>query len=79
MSEVRVAAGRSYPASEASGGREKPPHTQGQGRRQGGATQARGQGWCGWEEQPHFQGVVPVRAQEGLEEPSQVEGQEGRW
>ena len=33
----------------------------------------------GWEEQPHFQGVVPVRAQEGLEEPSQVEGQEGRW
>ena len=32
----------------------------------------------GWEEQPHIQGVVAVRAQEGLEEPSHVEGQEGR-
>ena len=31
------------------------------------------------EEQPHAQGVVAVRAQEGLEEPSHVEGQEGRW
>ena len=30
-----------------------------------------------WEEQPHVQGVVAVRAQEGLEEPSHVEGQEG--
>ena len=29
-------------------------------------------------EQPHVQGVVAVRAQEGLEEPSLVEGQEGR-
>ena len=27
-------------------------------------------------EQPHVQGVVAVRAQEGLEEPSLVEGQE---
>ena len=34
---------------------------------------------CGWEEQPHVQGVVAVQAQEGLEEPSHVEGQEGRW
>ena len=33
----------------------------------------------GWEEQPHTQGVVAVQAQEGLEEPSHVEGQEGRW
>ena len=32
----------------------------------------------GREEQPHVQGVVAVRAQEGLEEPSHVEGQEGR-
>ena len=32
VSEVRVAAGRSYPASEASGGQEKPPRAQGQGR-----------------------------------------------
>ena len=33
----------------------------------------------GWEEQTHAQGVVAVWAQEGLEEPSQVEGQEGWW
>ena len=32
MSEVRVAAGRSYPASEASGGREETSHVRGQGR-----------------------------------------------
>ena len=32
----------------------------------------------GWEEQPHVQGTVAARAQEGLEEPSHVEGQEGR-
>ena len=31
------------------------------------------------EDQPHFQGAVAVRAQEGLEELSHVEGQEGRW
>ena len=29
------------------------------------------------EEQPHIQGVVAVWAQEGLEEPSHIEGQEG--
>ena len=40
------------------------------------ASEARG---GGWEEQPHAQGVVAVRAQEGLEELSHVEGQEGRW
>ena len=39
------------------------------------SSKARG---CGMEEQPHVQGVVAVRAQEGLEEPSHVEGQEGR-
>ena len=33
----------------------------------------------GREEQPHAQGAMAVRAQEGLEELSQVEGQEGRW
>ena len=32
-----------------------------------------------WEEQPHVQGVMTVHAQEGLEEPSHIEGQEGRW
>ena len=30
------------------------------------------------EDQPHVQGVVAVRAQNGLEELSHVEGQEGR-
>ena len=51
VSEVRAAAGRSHPASEARGG--------------------------GWAEQPHVQGAVAARAQEGLEEPSHVEGREG--
>ena len=32
----------------------------------------------GQEGQPHVQGVVAVQAQEGLEEPSNVEGQEGK-
>ena len=32
----------------------------------------------GWEGKPHVQRVVAVRAQEGLEEPSHIEGQEGR-
>ena len=31
----------------------------------------------GQEEQPHVQGVVAVQVQEGLEEPSHIEGQEG--
>ena len=39
--------------------------------------QARGQG-SDQEEQPHAQGVVAAWAQEGLEEPSHVEGQEGQ-
>ena len=30
-------------------------------------------------EQPHVQGVVAVRAQEGLEKPSHIEGQKGLW
>ena len=33
----------------------------------------------GREGQCHIQGVVAVKVQEGLEEPSHVEGQEGRW
>ena len=32
----------------------------------------------GQEDQPHIQGAVAVLAQEGLEELSHVEGQEGR-
>ena len=38
-------------------------------------TEARG---GGREDQPHVQGAVAARAQEGLEELSHVEGQEGR-
>ena len=30
------------------------------------------------EEQPHVKGAVAVQAQEGLEDPSHVEGQEGQ-
>ena len=65
------------------GGQEEPPRIQGQGRRPRGATlrlrpgvapEARGSG----REEPHdIQGVVAVWAQEGLVEPSHVEGQEG--
>ena len=33
----------------------------------------------GREDQPHIQGAMAARAQEGLEELSHVEGQEGRW
>ena len=38
-------------------------------------TEARG---GGWEDQPHVQGAVAAQAQEGLEELSHIEGQEGR-
>ena len=47
-----VAAGRSYPSTEARG--------------------------SGREEQPHVQGALASRAQEGLEELFHVQGQEGR-
>ena len=58
------AAKRSYPTSEVRGSdREELP-----------MPEARG---GGWEEQPHLQGVVAAWAQEGLEELSHVEGQEG--
>ena len=33
----------------------------------------------GLEDQPHVQGVVAAWVQEGLEELSHVEGQEGQW
>ena len=33
----------------------------------------------GREDQSHIQGAVAARAQEGLEELSHVEGQEGQW
>ena len=47
------------------GGGEEQPHNRGQGRWPGG--------------QPHVQAAVAAQAQEGLEELSHVEGQEGRW
>ena len=59
---------RSYPASEArGGGREELPHSP-KPEAQGG----------GREDQPHVQEPWLRRAQEGLEELSYVEGQEGR-
>ena len=55
---------RSYPTSKARGsGWEEQPHPKARG--------------GGREEQPHIQGAVTARAQEGLEELSQVEGQDG--
>ena len=68
MSEVRGDSRRSYPTllsprPRAAAGRSSPtPEARGGGR----------------EDQPHVQGAVAARAQEGLEELSHVEGQEGR-
>ena len=65
---VRGGDERSYPASEVrGGGQEELPH----------APKPKAKGG-GREEQPHVQGAVAAR-QEGLEELSHVEGQEGRW
>ena len=62
------AAERRYPASEVRDGAwEELPHAP--------TPEARG---GGREEQPHIQGAVAAQAQEGLEELSHVEGQEGR-
>ena len=64
-----VAGGRSYPTAphlrpRAAAGRSNPmPEASG----------------GGWEDQPHVQGALAARAQEGLEELSHVEGQEGQW
>ena len=52
-----------HPRPGVAAGRSNPmPETRGSGR----------------EDQPHIQGAVAARAQEGLEELSHVEGQEGR-
>ena len=84
---------RSYPESEVRGsGREEPPHVQGRGGQPRGATphlrpgaaagrnhpasEARGNGR---EEPHHIQGAVAAWAQEGQEELSHIEGQEGLW
>ena len=58
---------RSYPTSEVRGGdREEIPHAP--------KPEARG---GGREEQPHVQGAMAAQAQEGLEELSHTDGQEG--
>ena len=71
-------------------GQKELPHVRGQGQQprvpdcEGAGTaerihpapKARG---GSWEEQSHVQGAVAVRVQEGLEELSHVEGQEGWW
>ena len=67
---------RSHPEPEAGGGSwEESPPTRGQGwhLRPGAAPETR---VSGQEEQPHAQGVVVVREQEGLQEPPLIEGQE---
>ena len=85
----RAAAKRSYPTSEVRGsGRECQAATAQEWPR--GDTSRPGPGAAaershpalevrgGREEQPQVQEAVAARAQEGLEEPSHVEGQEGR-
>ena len=80
-SEVRGSDERSYPASEVrgSGGEEirhaPSPRPGAAARRSNPMPEARG---GGQEDQPHFQGAVAARAQEGLEELSHIEGHEGR-
>ena len=83
---------RSFPSPKVRGrGREELPHTRGQRWRPGGATLYPRPGEVArrsnpmsearsgsWEKQPHVQGVVAAWAQEGLEELSHVEGQEGQ-
>ena len=64
-SEVRGVDERSYPVSEVRGGRQEEVHHAPMPEASGGS----------WEDQPH---AVAARAQEGLEELSHVEGQEGQ-
>ena len=80
MSESRGGNKRSYPTTEVrGGGREEilhapSPRPRAVAGRSNRRTEARG---GGREDQPHVQGAVAVRAQEGLEELSHTEGQEG--
>ena len=68
VSEVGGSNERSCRASNVGGGgREEIPHAP--------MPEARG---SGQEEQPYVQGAVAVWVQEGLEELSRIEGQEGR-
>ena len=75
MYKVRAAAGRRHPTTEVMGGDpEEPPRAPGQGQKLGGATHAQGEGlWPGGA----TRGAVAEQAQEGLEELSHVESQEG--
>ena len=81
MPEARGGDERSYPVSEVrGGGREEIPHAPSprlgvMGGRSNCTTEARG---GGREDQPHVQGAVAAWAQEGLEELSRIEGQEGQ-
>ena len=80
-SEVRVGNERSYPASEVRGsGREELPHAPSPRPRAaaGRSSPMPEAGGGGREDQPHVQGAVAEQVQEGLEELSHVEGQEGR-
>ena len=80
-SEVKGGDERSYPTSEVRGGsREEIPHApslrpRAMAGRSNRTPEARG---GGREDQPHIQGAMAAWAQEGLEELSHVEGQEGR-
>ena len=61
------------------GGQEELPHTlkpeaRGGGREKQPTQEARS---GGWEDQPYVQGAVAARVQEGLEDLSHIEGQEG--
>ena len=76
----RAGAKRSYPTSKfRGGGREEIPHAPsprpgvGSGRSYPMPKARDG----GWEDQPHVQGAVAAWGQEGLEELSHLEGQEG--
>ena len=84
------AAGRSYPASEVRGDGQECQAATAQEQPRGATPRPRpgavaGRSYPtpearggGWEEQPHIQGAVAARAQEGLEELLHVQGQEGR-
>ena len=76
-----MVAGRRYPTPEVrGGGREEIPHAPSlrsgvAGGRSNPMPKARG---SGREDQPHVQGAMAAWAQEGLEELSHIEGQEGQ-
>ena len=72
----KAAAKRSYPTSE-SGAVAKSARLQQRknSREELPKSEVRG---GGWEDQPHIQGAVAARAQEGLEALFHVEGQEGQ-